>query len=272
MFLEVLKRMYRQFLILAVLLFMSFSVCAFAQEKIKDFYISNYNQDGSPDWEVKGKEAFVHDKHVDIDDMEAKYYSKDDTISIKSNKAKLDKDKMDVYLNDNVRVESKDGVKLQTEVLNWERTNNKINTAEWVQVEKDSFQIKAKGLDGDTQFEKVDFQKEIEMQIPDKEGKEFTVITCRGPLEIEYNKGTAVFNDSVIVENKEGKLYADTATVFFDMEKKKMTKMVAEGNVRILRGENITFAKKATYFGDDGKIILEGQPRLIYFPESNENP
>ena len=254
-----------------ILLFITLSsagVCSlYAQEHIKDFHISNYNEDGSPDWVVKGREATVHDTHVDIEDMEAKYYSKDDTIDIESDTAKMDKKKMDVYLKDNVKIASKDGVTLETDSLDWQRTDNKINTKDWVEVKKDDFQLKAKGLDGDTQFKDVDFKENIQMQIPNEDGKDFTIITCKGPLEIEYKAGKAVFNDEVIVESTEGKMYSDKTTVFFNLDEKKMEKMVAEGNVKIMRGENITFAKKATYFGEDGKIVLEGQPRLIYFPE-----
>ena len=243
------------------------SHAVYAQERIKDFHISNYNEDGSPDWVVTGKEATVHETHVDIEDMEAKYYSKDDTIDIKSDKAKMNKEKMDVYLRDNVEIESTEGVTLETESLDWQRTDNKVNTEDWVEVKREDFQLKAKGLDGDTQLKKVDFKEKVHMQIPDKNGKDFTIITCKGPLEIEYNDGKAVFRDEVVVESSEGKMFSDKTTVFFDLENKKMKKMVAEGNVKIMRGENITFAKKATYFGEDGKIVLEGEPRLIYFPE-----
>jgi len=37
-----------------------------SQQKINDFYLSNMKEDGSKDWEVKGKEATIKDKYVDI--------------------------------------------------------------------------------------------------------------------------------------------------------------------------------------------------------------
>jgi lipopolysaccharide export system protein LptA len=120
-------------------------------------------------------------------------------------------------------------------------------------------------------MKKVDFEENVEVQLSDKEGRAVK-ITCDGPLEIEYNEGVAVFNNNVTVDNKDGKLYADKTTVFFDNKEKKIVKIVSEGNVKIERENNVTFAQKATYFDADKKIILEGNPRLFYFPKDNENP
>ncbi|MBU2101755.1 MAG: LptA/OstA family protein [Candidatus Omnitrophota bacterium] len=180
-------------------------------QTIKDFYLSNYKENGSRDWEIKGTEAIVQDKFVNIDNMEAKYYSKDDVMSIKSDKAKLNKDNMNASLKDN-----------------------------------------------------------IEVTIPTEGGKEYTTITCDGPLEMEYNEGNAVFNNRVVVTNQGGKLYCDKAYVFFDTTAKKMNRIVAEGNVQIVREDNITYAQKATYYVDTKKVVLEGSPRLIYYPKEKK--
>lgn len=197
-----------------VLILPLFLLVAFAnvypQQKIKDFYLSNFNDTGSRDWEVKGDEAMVYDNHVDIDKMQATYYLKNDTMSVKSEKATLTKDTMDAQLKDNV-----------------------------------------------------------ELTIPDRQGN-YIKVTCSGPLEMRYNDGIATFNDNVVVESKEGKLYADKTTVFFSSQEKKMLKIVSEGNVKIVREDNVAFAAKATYLGDEKRVVLEGSPRLIYFPKDDE--
>lgn len=247
---------------------------ALAAQRIKDFYLTNYKEDGAQDWEVKGDEAFIYDNHVDINQMDAKYYAKDDTVFIKSKKAKLDKQNMDVYLKEDVEIENKEGMKLETESLNWKRNENNINTQDWVKVDNKSMQITAKGMNADTEMKKVDFEENVEVMLPDKKNeKEYTMITCTGPLEIEERNGTAVFNENVVVDNKDGKLFSDKATAYFDADEKKLIKVISIGNVKIIKGENITLAQKATYFEADERLIIEGSPRVIYFPaEENETP
>lgn len=242
---------------------------AYAQQKIKGFHLSNYKDTGTNDWEVKGKEATMQDNMVNIDKMEANYGTDKDAISITSEKAKLNKDNMDVYLKDNVQIHNKDGSTMLTDSLKWQRGTGQIETNDWVRAKNDSMQIKAKGLSGDAGQKKVDFEKNIEMMVADKKGGSIK-ITCLGPLEFAYEKGVGTFNNNVEVESKDGKLFADKATAYFDSKEKRMTRIVCEGNVRIVREDNITMADKATYLGDEKRIVLEGNPRLFYFPKEKE--
>jgi lipopolysaccharide export system protein LptA len=188
------------------------SLEAGSEQKIKDFYLSNVKEDGSKDWEVKGTEAVLHDKYVDINNMEAKYYSDKDTILVKSEKAKVDKETKNADLQDNV-----------------------------------------------------------ELKIPNKDGT-FVTVTCTGPLEMRYTDGIAVFNTNVVVDNAQGKLFSDKATVYFDTKDKSKMKIVAEGHVKIVKDNNIAFADRATYTGESKNVVLEGSPRLIYFSKKDETP
>jgi lipopolysaccharide export system protein LptA len=189
------------------------SVSANTPQKIKDFYLSNLKEDGSKDWEVKGKEALIKDQYVNIDKMEGKYYpANSKAIFVKSEKAQLDKSTKEANLQDNV-----------------------------------------------------------ELKIPDKDGS-YVKVNCSGPLEMKYNEGIAIFNKDVIVDNKEGKLFSDKATVYFDTKDKTKMKIIAEGHVKIIKDDNIAFADKATYIGADKNVILEGNPRLVYFSKKDETP
>jgi LPS export ABC transporter protein LptC len=260
----------RSIIVTLILVFFSFNSAVYCQQKIKDFYLSNFKEDGTHDWEVRGDEAVIHEEHVDIDDMKANYYSEDDTIVITSDKAKLNKENMDVALQDNVKIQNKEGVTLSTDSLNWNRDQNHIETTDWVQTNKDAMQVKAKGLSADTEFRKVDFEQMVEATLPDQETGDLIVITCSGPLEIEYNLGQAVFNDDVVITHPQGKMFSDKAFVFFDIEAKKIKKIVCEGNVKIERANNITLAKKATFYADEARIVLEGRPHLTYYPEAKK--
>lgn len=251
-------------------LFLTQIPLVYAQQQIKGFYLSNIKGDGSRDWEVEGKEAHIFDKHVDIDDVKANYFTQDDTIVITSDKAQLDKTNMDVKLEQNVNLTNKEGAKLVTDSLHWKRNQNQIETDDWVVTTRDDMKIKAKGFCADSAFKTADFEENVQVTLPDEKSGQITTITCSGPLEIEYQQGTAVFNKDVVVTHPQGKLFSDKATLFFDTTLKKISKIVAEGNVKIVRDDNVTFAQKATYFGREQKIILEGRPRLIYFPEDKK--
>ena len=262
------KHAFKSFFILFV--FMTASV--YAQQRMENFYISNIKEDGTKDWDVRGKEAMIYDKYVDIDEMKANYYSENDLVIMTSQKARLDKQNMNIYLKDNVQIENKEGITLLTDSLNWEREKNLVATDDWVKTSKDSMQITAEGLSADTKFEEIDFEKNVEALLPDKNNQNVTTITCSGPLEIEYKAGEAVFNEDVVAINPQVKLYSDKATLFFDTVNKEIIKIVSEGNVKIVQDSNISFSQKATYLNNEQKVILEGKPRLIYLVDEDSGP
>jgi LPS export ABC transporter protein LptC len=243
---------------------------AYSQQRVKGFYLSNIKEDGRRDWEVEGSEAQINGSFVDIDEMTANYYGQKEKIVVTSNKARLDKGSMDVQLKENVNIVNEDGSTLVTDSLNWQQSQNHIETQDWVTTTREDMRISAKGLSADTAFEKTDFQQDVTVTMANKGEDGNTTITCLGPLEIQYNKGTAVFNKDVVVTHPQGKLFSDKTTLYFDSQEKQIEKIVCEGNVKIVRDDNITFAKKATYYGSEQRLILEGRPRLIYFTENKE--
>jgi LPS export ABC transporter protein LptC len=261
------------FLWLVLILFLPGLLCfsAESQQKIKDFYLSNFKENGTRDWEVKGKEAVIYDSYVDINEMKANCFLEGDTVVITSDQARLNKKNMDVYLKDNVHIENQEGIELFSDSLDWQREKNHIKTDDWVKASKDTLQITGEGLSADTQLKKADFKKDVEVTFSDPETKDVTTAICSGPLEIEYAKGKAVFNKDVVVTHAQGKLFSDKATLFFDAKEKRIIKIISEGNVKIERENNITFAERAIYFAQEQKLILEGTPRLIYYTkEGNE--
>ena len=58
---------------------------------------------------------------------------------------------------------------------------------------------------------------------------------------------------------------------FLDPGTKNIVKVIAEGDVRVVRGEDSTYSEKAIYTTEDQKIILVGKPRIyIHAPEEME--
>lgn len=102
-----------------------------------------------------------------------------------------------------------------------------------------------------------------------KPKKTKTVITCDAEVEFNYEKNEGYFNKNVHVVNDEGMIDADRITIYLDHTTKTIKTIVADGNVRIQRGENTTFSDKATYIEADKKIVLSGQPRLVIYQEGD---
>jgi lipopolysaccharide assembly outer membrane protein LptD (OstA) len=90
-----------------------------------------------------------------------------------------------------------------------------------------------------------------------------TIITCDGPLELNYKQNRAFFHGNVKVEDSKGNIIADRIDVYFSPETRRVKCVVARGNVKIMNGENITYSEKAIYLVDQGRVILPNRPKLV---------
>jgi lipopolysaccharide export system protein LptA len=113
----------------------------------------------------------------------------------------------------------------------------------------------------------VNLDNSVKVEIAQQSNVAAIVVTCDGPLEVQYENGMAIFHDNVHVDQNESELFADTAYVYFDSKTRALTKVVAEGHVKVIRGKDISYADKATYYADGKRVILEGRPRLVIFPD-----
>ncbi len=83
-------------------------------------------------------------------------------------------------------------------------------------------------------------------------------------MEIIQNKQIVIFTGKVIAKKEDFTLYADRLVVHYQSKngKREVTKMVASGNVRLVKDKWIANSGKATYFRKDEKIVLEDNPRI----------
>ncbi len=89
-----------------------------------------------------------------------------------------------------------------------------------------------------------------------------TEITCKGKLDMDYEKNVAVFHNDVTVEDPRMKMNADLMTVYFEPKEKNIEKVVATGNVRFRKEDKTAKSNQAVYTVKDGKIVLTGQPMV----------
>ncbi len=153
----------------------------------------------------------------------------------------------------------------------------------------------ASGASGEPDLKKVSLEKDVTVNInpsvdaktEETTGQKKIVITCDGPLEIDYGKNIATFSNNVKVDTQDALIESDKMDVYFggtgagkDMPAEqagmaamgnKIEKIVARGNVKIRQGENVSYSDEATYAALDKKITLSGKPRLVIYSAEGMN-
>ncbi len=89
-----------------------------------------------------------------------------------------------------------------------------------------------------------------------------TIITCDGPLDVDFDKNIAVFHENVVIKDEEGELYADIMRVFFEGDDREISRVEAQGKVLIYIDNKIAKSEKAVYDVVAGKLELTGNPRI----------
>jgi lipopolysaccharide export system protein LptA len=168
-----------------------------------------------------------------------------------------------------------------------------VSTDDKVDIQREDMHLVAQGASGRPDLNEVVLEKDIQMNIADQQkksggitaGREVT-ITCDGPLQIDYQKNVATFNNNVKVDRQGMRIESDIMEVFFITSEApkeqspkdqdmplggKIDKIVARGNVKITRGENVSYSEEATYSATDKKIILSGRPKLVIYSKGESD-
>ncbi len=233
------------------------------EQKIMYFSLSGYEQGGKKKWEVEGKSADIMADVVNLTEVVAKAYGEEADVTLVADKGIFNRTSNDVHLESNVVATSSEGTKLKTDAIEWKNTEERVTTDRFVEVTREDMKTTSIGAEAHPNLKEVEFKKDVKVTT----GKPETIITCDGPMEVNYGKNFAVFNNKVKVEDERGQLYCDKATAYYDSKTRQITKVVANGNVKIVRGGNWTFSDEAVYLAKDEKVILTGSPKVMIYPE-----
>lgn len=257
-----------------------------ASQTISEFNLTGFGEKGKKSWEISGKSADIFTESVQLKDIVGKLYRESEDITLTAKRGNFDKLKGNVHLEDDVVITTAKGARLTTNTLDWDRNNQIISTGDQVNIQRDNLILVAQGARGEPDFKKVNLQKEVRVEInPDlakQSGsglKQKIIITCDGPLEVDYEKNIATFYNNVKVDQEDNQIYSDHMEVYFTKSDKQATepkeagnlmgsqidKIVAKGNVKIVRGDNISYSEEAVYNALEKKIILTGKPQLIIY-------
>ena len=206
------------------------------QHKVLSFNLEGLNEKGARKWDVKGESAeAISENQVKLNNITAKSYGEEAEATIVADKGIYDKTKNNVTLRQNVKATIENTQAFASDFMDLpSNANNKA---------------KAKAS-------------------PDKK-KGATVITCDGEVRFEYENNMAYFEKNVKVVNDDGTIDADKITVNLEPATRKIKDMVAEGNVKITRGEDTTYSQKAVYIEAEKKVVLTGRPKIVIYQQGS---
>jgi len=275
--------------------FLSFASVSFAVEQAKesdqqigDFSLSGFGDKGKKAWDLSGKRADIFNEVVKLKEVVGNHYADNDSLKLTADNGDFNKNSGVVHLENNVVITSSSGAKLTTNSLDWDRKKQIISTLDKVNIQKLDMLLSGVGAVGATALNQVELKKDVRLDIQPldklKNKKEKITITCDGPLEVDYEKNIAIFNNNVKVEKPDLTIYSDKMLVYFTPKQEEtkgtqeslamassIDKIVARGNVRILRGENTSYSQQAIYSAADKKMVLTGRPQITIYQTEKMN-
>ena len=228
-------------------------------ERVKSFSISGFSDSGKKSWEMTGKSADIFSDNIDLSEINADSYGDNIKVNLTSDKGVFNRNTNDVKLTDNVRVSTDEGTTMHTSVLSWDAKEQFIYTDEDVFIERKDMNIRGTGAVAKPSLKIVQLYQSIRVNTKEPPA----IITCDGPLEVDYENNVAYFNNNVQLIDKEASITADTAHAYFNPKQKALEKVFCQGNVVIKKGEDITYSQQLTYIPGEGRVILEGRPRIV---------
>ncbi len=266
-----------------------------SDQQISDFSLAGFGEKGKKTWDLSGKSADIFTDIIKLKDIIGNLYGEKEDIKLTADKGDFNKSEGKVHLEQNVVVTTSSGAKLLTDSLDWDRKNQVVTTNDKVNIERENMVTVAYGAQGQPNLNKITLERDVMVKLnpsaadKQKEGPEkaATVITCDGPLAIDYEKNVATFNNNVKVDRGDLLIYSDKMDVYFmpsDSDKvssskaetdsmmgTKVDKIVAHGNVKIIRGDNTSYSEEAIYNMADKKITLLGKPKLVIYSTEDLN-
>ena len=206
--------------------------------------------------------ATAHDQSLQkfsltgFDDQGKKFWNLEgDTATIDSGQK--------VFLDQNVTLKLKDNSIVRTDHVQWSQDGGILRTQAPVFVTHENTEIKGRGAIGRLNDSFIQLNRDIEMLI-----NKTTLLTCQGPLKIYYKENRMIFYRKVKVVDERGVLKANRMDVIIDPVQKKVSQIIAVGNVTIERGTDTTHSQRAIYSVATGSVRLEGNPEITLHKDS----
>ncbi len=232
---------------------------------ISTFKLEGHTDAGRKKWEVEGETADLMTDTVVLSPVRAKAYGQVE-VRLSAQKGEFNKSSQNVHLFGDVVVTTDDGAEMTTQSLNWVQARSEGSTEDWVRVTQPGMVALGLGGTGYPKLKRVWLERKVTVTLVDPKGK--TVITCDGPMEVDYGRRKARFWRRVKVGDSKGTIQSDRLDVAFDPSSNQMEKAVFWGHVDIQQGDQTARANRVNYWQPLGRIQLAGHPRMVVFTDT----
>jgi len=232
------------------------------EQTVRSFSIDGRSSEGMNKWNLTGESAEIKEDEIHLYNLIANVFGEKATGEITSDKGIYRKTDGEVELLGNVEVVSDDGTTLETDRAVWSQLKKVVDTDSLVRISRSGMIAVGTGGNANSDAKIAILKKDVTVTM-----EPATVVDCDGILRVDYNKNTAIFFDNVRIKDKEGMLFADKLTIFFDPETQEFVRGEAEGNVKIKKGKSYTMSEKAIFTESTKHAELLGRPRVIIDPE-----
>ncbi|NWF52829.1 MAG: hypothetical protein HXY47_07075 [Nitrospirae bacterium] len=89
------------------------------------------------------------------------------------------------------------------------------------------------------------------------------IVITSETLTVDNEAHTALFEKSVVARTTDSTLYADKMLVYYHPDTGDISKINAEGHIKLMRGTRAIISNEATYYAEGEKIIFTGEPRAV---------
>jgi LPS export ABC transporter protein LptC len=232
------------------------------EQKMKDFSVVGFGEDKTKRWELSGTTATVMENNlIALEGIVARTLADAGSVTLTAKAGTFDRAKNMVHLANNVEAVTSDGIHASSDFLDWSGNDGTLKASCEVNVEKDNIEFRGEGVEAQIDLKKIELKRNVVVNIKPK-----TTVTCSGPLEIDYKENSAVFNENVQVHDERGDMFADRIEALFDPVKKVITRIIADGNVKILKEGNVIYSEHAVYTAEDDRITFTGQSQMFVYP------
>lgn len=243
-------------------------------QQFQGFNLVGYGEGGTKTWDIKGDKADIIGDVIKLTNIDANAY-RQDPMNLKAKEGNLNKVSGNMHLEKDVVMTTQSGARLVTDSLDWLRDKDLVTTDDKVFLTKETMTAVGTGAIAHPGLNTAQLNEDVTVNVvtepKGEDAGQKVTITCDGPLEVEYQKQTAIFRNNVVAVQEGGReLQADKMELFFDTETKQIKEMICTGNVFIKHGQNVSFAEKAVYKAEDQVITLLGRPKLILYTEGKD--
>jgi len=198
------------------------------KQEVQNFKLEGFSKTGDSQWSVKGQFANILDPDVVLKSLQGKSTSKQVQVSISAERGIYNKNTRCAELKGNVVAVLSDGGRIYMDTALWNATEETISTESPVRIEHSGIVLEGVGGLVKPQKEWAVINQHIRMC--DQNSR---IITCDGPLEVDYkNKQATLNNNVVIIDPEQGKMSSDKVIAYFDPEKKEIDRIEWIGNVK----------------------------------------